>query len=209
MSTNPKRVAALWAAAISALLAQACVTSPYNGEHIDGIAAPMTIAGFYHQPDVPLTIEVANSWTGVWEVIGTTTSGSTPTIEAETWKNSPPLYYYSAEIQVSDPDDPHTLERWNTGASHDVDTLVATLRVRSGDSDLATGDEHSVSCVQNAPPTADFYSTATHCGFRQGPVWIQSVPPSTDVRCKSYGPKRCAQEGWCDVCDYGCTVCKR
>ena len=208
MSTNTKRVAAL-SAIVPALLAQACVTNPYNGQDIHGIGAPVNVSGFTHEPDVPLTVEVANARTGAWELLGTVTSASTPTIEAETWKNSPPLYWYETSVQVFDPDDPRTLERWGSGASRDLDALVATLRVRSGDDVLGTGEERSVSCVQNASPTVDFSTTTSECGFRQGDVWVRSDRPSSGVVCTDYSPKRCAQEGWCVECDYGCTVCRR
>lgn len=174
MPTNVQGMTIVRAIALAALgfLAQACVTSPYNGQLVTDPSAPVTIAGFFNQPNVTLTIEAANPSTGAWEILGTTTtSASTPTIAAGTWKNSPPLYFYSTTVQVYDPAKPQTFQRWGGSPNG-----VATLRVRSEDSPLYTGHKNSVSCVtQNASQTEDFYTTAYNCGYQQTTIWIHYI----------------------------------
>ena len=168
MPTNMQGVTIFHALALAALafLAQACVTSPYNGQLVPDPSAPVTIAGYYHHPNVTLTIEASNPATGAWEVLGTTTSESTPTIEAGAWKNSPPLYSYNTTVQVSDPATPQTFQRWDGG--------VATLRVRSGDLHLLAAEQHSPDCVsQHASQTEDFYTTVQNCGFQYQTLQIR------------------------------------
>ena len=194
MSTSAKEITIVRALLLvaSALIVQACVTSPYNGQRVTDPSAPVTIAGYSNQPNVTLTIEASNPATWRLEALGTTTSEATPTIGAGILQNSPPLYFYSTTVQVSDPAHPQTLQRWGSFA----DDGFATLRVRSEDFNLYTGHENSTSCViNNASQPGDFYTTAYNCGYQQNTVWITTKRRDSSATMKCTRRQRTIRSG--------------
>lgn len=159
-------------ALVAALLASGCVVAPYDGQNIGVYDASFNITGYTDSPNAQLTIKALDFVDNTWDTIGTTSSWSSPSFPAGYFStNSPALYYYATTVQIANPADPASYQRWQ--GNH------ATVRVANNNNatNLVGGPYGAVGCFfSEISPTDDFYATAWSCGFQDADIDLYMIP---------------------------------
>lgn len=155
---------------VAAMAAGGCVIAPKPG---DLASSPQTVAGFATQPSATIRVSAFNYTTNAYEVIGTTTAGSSPLAPAGAYcANSPALYYYQTGVTLNAAD-------WNH-SSTDPTALLQVAQVLSDGSAqvlFATSNPNGLQCVMNnVTPGCDFYNVAYNiCGYRLTEIGIYTI----------------------------------
>jgi hypothetical protein len=138
-----------------------CVLSPRPGALLSDDPA----TGFATVRSAVIRVRAFNYRTNQYEVVGTGTSGDSPTVAAGTMcSNSPALYYYSVLYRI-------TGDHLNRRVFPDpVGKLQLTQTQSDGRNQVLYSSTHEnpVRCVlDNVKPGCDFYDVAFNiCGFK-------------------------------------------
>lgn len=158
----------LVAAVLSAVALAGCVLSPLDRQSQN--LNPLTVAGFAIEPSATIQVKAYNYVTKSYDLIGTTTSASTASVQAGTMcSNSPAFYVYQASVRLGDNN--WSKSNWNQDNTGwpDVYGRIQVTQVSSGGGTLSlygTREPNAVQCIgNNITPGCNFYDVAQKCGF--------------------------------------------